>query len=539
MQVLSPSGVLGARKWVASDSSSFYSAFLLLRHGYDASPEYVSHLVTPLLPLRGNGTGSTLQMSGEEDAVSSAPLDALDVIYENAEMLVVNKPPNIPMDGNEAVHGRTVESLVYQYMKARGIFDDAHAQLQKEKKRKKQLKFVHQLDFGTSGVLCLAFTKDMAARLAHCFEMRTIQKYYVALLHGHVPSDTAPPEGSTSGDQPSATFTADTEACPSSFSAWVNACNKAWEGLGRIRAVYSSSSSGRSSANSAEEEDDVKRFQHLLQRPDHTTLGPVELGNSKDAKEAVPVTVVHRYHSPPSAAPSVTTAGAETPTPVPADAVEDFIYGKLSECTASHSVVVVDLPVGYDLTDTEHLRMAVTAEKSRTATTSMLVLKRAYLPASPPAGGEAPPHDTVAKDSPPSTRYPVTLVLLAPHTGRRHQLRVHCRAIGFPILGDTLYCANLPWCVALPLGSSPSTWVTAEARRMYLHAWRLLLPGTVTARHDEAERVALKKKRRRETLGISEQHDASLSMGRDEWTEFIASVAFAGLDLGESEGRGV
>lgn len=52
---------------------------------------------------------------------------------------------------------------------------------------KKQLKFVHQLDYSTSGVLCLALSKDMAARLAHCFQMRTCQKYYLAILQGHVP----------------------------------------------------------------------------------------------------------------------------------------------------------------------------------------------------------------------------------------------------------------------------------------------------------------------------------------------------------------
>lgn len=34
---------------------------------------------------------------------------------------------------------------------------------------------------------------------------------------------------------------------------------------------------------------------------------------------------------------------------------------------------------------------------------------------------------------------PVTRVALIPHTGRTHQLRVHCAAIGFPIVGDPTY----------------------------------------------------------------------------------------------------
>lgn len=38
--------------------------------------------------------------------------------------------------------------------------------------------------------------------------------------------------------------------------------------------------------------------------------------------------------------------------------------------------------------------------------------------------------------------YPTaTLIELYPKTGRTHQLRVHCAAIGFPIVGDTLYGA--------------------------------------------------------------------------------------------------
>jgi tRNA pseudouridine32 synthase/23S rRNA pseudouridine746 synthase len=34
---------------------------------------------------------------------------------------------------------------------------------------------------------------------------------------------------------------------------------------------------------------------------------------------------------------------------------------------------------------------------------------------------------------------PVTRVELVPHTGRTHQLRVHCAALGYPIVGDDIY----------------------------------------------------------------------------------------------------
>ncbi|XP_026763545.2 RNA pseudouridylate synthase domain-containing protein 1-like [Galleria mellonella] len=55
---------------------------------------------------------------------------------------------------------------------------------------------------------------------------------------------------------------------------------------------------------------------------------------------------------------------------------------------------------------------------------------------------------------------PVSVVLLKPITGRRHQLRVHCSAIGHTILGDYTY----------------SNATDSSPHRMFLHATRLLLP---------------------------------------------------------------
>jgi tRNA pseudouridine32 synthase/23S rRNA pseudouridine746 synthase len=50
------------------------------------------------------------------------------------------------------------------------------------------------------------------------------------------------------------------------------------------------------------------------------------------------------------------------------------------------------------------------------------------------------------------------LVRLEPVTGRTHQLRVHCAAAGFPIVGDALY------------GGAP------RGSQLMLHAWRVGVP---------------------------------------------------------------
>jgi tRNA pseudouridine32 synthase / 23S rRNA pseudouridine746 synthase len=55
------------------------------------------------------------------------------------------------------------------------------------------------------------------------------------------------------------------------------------------------------------------------------------------------------------------------------------------------------------------------------------------------------------------------LLEVEPLTGRRHQIRAHCYAIGHPVLGDTRYGANRP------VGGAP---------RLMLHAAELRLPVT-------------------------------------------------------------
>jgi 23S rRNA pseudouridine955/2504/2580 synthase len=57
------------------------------------------------------------------------------------------------------------------------------------------------------------------------------------------------------------------------------------------------------------------------------------------------------------------------------------------------------------------------------------------------------------------------LLALWPRTGRTHQLRVHCAAIGCPILGDRKYG-----------GEEALFGAVAERRRLHLHARRIALP---------------------------------------------------------------
>ncbi|HNO31702.1 MAG TPA: RluA family pseudouridine synthase, partial [Anaerolineales bacterium] len=67
-----------------------------------------------------------------------------------------------------------------------------------------------------------------------------------------------------------------------------------------------------------------------------------------------------------------------------------------------------------------------------------------------------------------------TLLEFHPHTGRTHQIRLHCQFLGCPIVGDSVYGKRTP---------------TVELHRHFLHAYRLkiILPGEKHPHAFEAE----------------------------------------------------
>ncbi|RUS14880.1 pseudouridine synthase [Endogone sp. FLAS-F59071] len=64
--------------------------------------------------------------------------------------------------------------------------DSVHAHLYSQFPQYSKLRNVHQLDYATSGVYCLALTKKAAAAASLLFRARSVRKTYVALLRGHM-----------------------------------------------------------------------------------------------------------------------------------------------------------------------------------------------------------------------------------------------------------------------------------------------------------------------------------------------------------------
>ena len=68
--------------------------------------------------------------------------------------------------------------------------------------------------------------------------------------------------------------------------------------------------------------------------------------------------------------------------------------------------------------------------------------------------------------------------LAFPRTGRQHQIRVHARVNGFPLVGDKLYCGSYPMFQRFKdLKATAEDHSLMQIPRQALHAAALRLPG--------------------------------------------------------------
>ena len=385
-----------------------------------------------------------------------------EILFATPGLCVVNKPPDVAMDGD--AHAHTVQGWVtsdagQQALRAAGAIGAPpppsqlppttppphHDRRHDDDGVDGKLRFVHQLDYATSGLLALAFSRTMAARLAFCFESRATRKEYLAIVHG-----------------------------------WVDQAQ-----LNRAVAVASA---------------------------------PVAVDHHRDEEEAAVWLL----------------------SPV------------LARC-------VIPFAVGPDPSDERGFRMQCGCRPQRRVrdgetTEDAPAAAAPPPPPAPPASGDARAAATImtvaahgffrnnaaAAEGAATTTTRVSLVRLQLLTGRRHQLRVHCAAVGSPILGDMTYSS----------GGDAAAAADAAAPRMMLHAWRLALPRSAIAAPASRlkERLARSARRRdiktvRATAAASTHHgnvnedrnDDGATIGADEGgaesTESMLSLVAAAEPL--------
>jgi 23S rRNA pseudouridine1911/1915/1917 synthase len=114
-----------------------------------------------------------------------APLKAtaedlpLEVLYEDADVIAINKPAGMLVHSGAGHHsGTLVNAVLHRFGKLSGVGGELRPGI------------VHRLDRFTSGVILIARSDAAHRNLAGQFAARQVEKIYVALAHGRVKNDS-------------------------------------------------------------------------------------------------------------------------------------------------------------------------------------------------------------------------------------------------------------------------------------------------------------------------------------------------------------
>lgn len=109
------------------------------------------------------------------------------VIYEDADVLVINKPAGLIVHSDGRTEEHSVAAWVLAHYPALAEVGEPWVSPQGETVPRPGI--VHRLDRDTSGVMVLAKTNEAYAFLKEQFQERTTEKTYRALVYGHPEKD--------------------------------------------------------------------------------------------------------------------------------------------------------------------------------------------------------------------------------------------------------------------------------------------------------------------------------------------------------------
>jgi 23S rRNA pseudouridine1911/1915/1917 synthase len=130
------------------------------------------------LLMRG---GESIEVSPADLApLKAAPEDLpLEILYEDAAVIAIDKPAGLVVHAGAGAHsGTLVNRLVHHFAALSQVGGELRPGI------------VHRLDKGTSGVLLVARDDSSHQSLAAQFAGRTVEKTYLALVHGRARSET-------------------------------------------------------------------------------------------------------------------------------------------------------------------------------------------------------------------------------------------------------------------------------------------------------------------------------------------------------------
>lgn len=125
------------------------------------------------------GDTLTVRVANKESQVANEhipPVEMpLSVVYEDEDVLVLNKPPHLATHPSLGNHGNTLANGVAYYMQSKG----------------KEFVFrpVHRLDKDTSGVILLGKNAHSAGVLGEDLKAKRVSRSYLAILEGTLPQE--------------------------------------------------------------------------------------------------------------------------------------------------------------------------------------------------------------------------------------------------------------------------------------------------------------------------------------------------------------
>lgn len=112
------------------------------------------------------------------------------ILHLDPHFVVLDKPYDVRMDGDHTV---TVEKLLQHWHQEGTLtapaFSNSSTVISSRDlfpSSTPPFKWVHQLDYATSGALCVALSRDGAAAACSSFQLRRVKKQYLAVLYGHL-----------------------------------------------------------------------------------------------------------------------------------------------------------------------------------------------------------------------------------------------------------------------------------------------------------------------------------------------------------------